>query len=89
MSPEYAQNKPYSSRCAKTGSKAYSIKTDKNLVWIFDDSVDTTLSGTNCAYDRMIMTKLMENYFIGRKGIVEVSDEVSDHHLIWAVFKVD
>jgi hypothetical protein len=58
-------------------------------VWIFGDQVDTTVSGTNCAYDRMIMTKSMERYFTGRKGIAEVSDDVSDHHMIWAEFKVD
>jgi len=31
----------------------------------------------------------MERYFTGRKGIAEVSDDVSDHHMIWAEFKVD
>lgn len=85
-----SQDRPYSSKCAQTGGRGYRIRQDNNLVWIFDDHADTTVSGTNCSYDRMIMTKRMKRFYTGQKGIVEVTDDrVSDHHMIWASFNFE
>ncbi len=56
-------------------------------IWPFGDDVDTTVSGTDCAYDRFIFTSPTSEDFTGRLGIVRgMPPTVSDHYLIWAEF---
>lgn len=52
-----------------------------NYNWIIKDSEDTTVSATNCAYDRYITTKDIE---IKAYGIdKEITEDMSDHYIIW------
>ena len=44
--------------------------------WVVDDNSDTTVSKTDCAYDR----------FIFKNPTTNITDEVSDHYLVWAEF---
>jgi deoxyribonuclease-1-like protein len=56
-------------------------------IWPFGDDVDTTVSGTDCAYDRFIFRGPTSEDFTGRLGMVRgMPPDVSDHYLIWAEF---
>jgi len=59
-------------------------------VWTIGDSKDTTVSSTDCAYDRIIINRNMANEFVGsdvyKTGITK---EVSDHYLVYAVFEAE
>lgn len=49
--------------------------------WIISDIADTTVGATNCAYDRIIVSK---NINIKNYGIyTNVTAEESDHYLVW------
>lgn len=72
---------------------SYLSESDSNALmapgftWVIGDSDDTTVSGTDCAYDRFIFQSTTTEDYIGECGIVtEVEDEISDHYLIWAEF---
>lgn len=55
--------------------------------WVVNDDEDTTVSGTNCAYDRFIFSWPTGWNWTGKYGIVKnIPDNVSDHYLIWAEF---
>lgn len=55
--------------------------------WIIGDEEDTTVSATDCAYDRFIWDYGRYDFFNGNYGIYKnITDEVSDHYLIWAEF---
>jgi endonuclease/exonuclease/phosphatase family metal-dependent hydrolase len=56
-------------------------------IWAVEDSADTTVSNTDCAYDRFIFTKEVQDYYTGQWGVVtDISLDVSDHYLVWAEF---
>lgn len=56
-------------------------------IWVVDDTTDTTVSGTDCAYDRFIFKLATSEDFTGEWGVVkEIPDNVSDHYLVWAEF---
>lgn len=58
--------------------------------WIIPNYADTTASKTDCAYDRMILTKSMNKHFTGKWGVViDTPEDVSDHYLVWAEFKTE
>jgi len=53
--------------------------------WLVKDEDDTTVSGTDCAYDRIILNSDAQGEFISygiSKDMVE--EGVSDHYLVWA-----
>ena len=59
-------------------------------IWVIPDDTDTTVSRTDCAYDRVIFGEATKEDFTGRWGVVrDIPDNVSDHNLIWAEFWVD
>ena len=59
-------------------------------IWIVPDTADTTVSGTDCAYDRIIFQDATLEDFTGNWGIVEdIPKSVSDHYLIWGEFWTD
>ncbi|ELU01904.1 hypothetical protein CAPTEDRAFT_100138 [Capitella teleta] len=41
------------------------LRTESRFTWIIDDDVDTTVSPTQCAYDRFVLTGHVANSFIG------------------------
>ena len=57
--------------------------------WIIKDSDDTTVSDTNCAYDRIIMDSDAYNEYqdsgIDMSGI---NKDLSDHYVVWVELKV-
>jgi deoxyribonuclease-1-like protein len=67
------------------------LATDHRFYWLIDDSSDTTTSGTNCAYDRIVIAgqELLENVVPGSTGVLRfdaiyqltesVMEAVSDH----------
>ncbi|MBM2827192.1 MAG: Endonuclease/Exonuclease/phosphatase family protein [Dehalococcoidia bacterium] len=59
-----------------------------DYIWVIDDSTDTTVSTTDCAYDRFIFKNPTTEDFTGNWGIVreKITDAISDHYLIWAEF---
>lgn len=60
---------------------------DMTYFWLIDDDADTTVSQTNCAYDRFICKSPTLEDYTGEWGIVtDIADNVSDHYLIWAEF---
>ena len=59
----------------------------QEYTWVVEDDSDTTVSGTDCAYDRFICKKSTAEDYTGNWGIYkEVLDDISDHYLIWAEF---
>ena len=56
--------------------------------WVVNDTSDTTVSASNCAYDRFIFGKVAtQGDFTGNWGIIkDIPENVSDHYLVWAEF---
>jgi len=56
----------------------------ESLVWVINDDEDTTVSQTNCAYDRILMNgdayKNYEGSGVDKNGI---TGKVSDHYIVW------
>lgn len=51
--------------------------------WVIKDTDDTTVSKTNCAYDRIIINNDMKKEYI-RYGIYKnITKELSDHYPVW------
>ncbi|XP_061178392.1 deoxyribonuclease-1-like [Saccostrea echinata] len=44
---------------SRTKMKELSIRNDTTYKWLIDDYQDTTVSGTNCAYDRVVVHGLL------------------------------
>jgi deoxyribonuclease-1-like protein len=60
-----------------------------NWNWLIEDNEDTTVSATDCAYDRIILNNdAYEEY--SNKGIYkkDITKDVSDHYLVWVELKV-
>jgi deoxyribonuclease-1-like protein len=61
-----------------------------SYIWVVDDSSDTTVSSTDCAYDRFIFGEATRADYTGSWGIdLNVPKEVSDHYPVWAEFYVE
>lgn len=60
-----------------------------NWNWIIEDNQDTTVSTTNCAYDRIILNndakKELADFGIEKK---EITSSISDHYLVWVELKI-
>ena len=70
-------------------SDSISLK-DPGYIWLIPDSIDTTVSSTDCAYDRIIFKSPTSEDFTGNYGIeTNITSDVSDHYLIWAEFYTD
>jgi endonuclease/exonuclease/phosphatase family metal-dependent hydrolase len=64
----------------------YSLGNDfRTWQWVIND--DTTVSGSDCAYDRIIINQNFYSYFI-QSGIYSqnITKELSDHYLIYSIF---
>jgi endonuclease/exonuclease/phosphatase family metal-dependent hydrolase len=59
-----------------------------SLKWIIPDDTDTNLAKSDCAYDRIVLSHNLMNYFKGDYGVDRSfsSKVVSDHYPVW--FKV-
>lgn len=66
------------------------------FIWVFDNSADTTVGPSRCAYDRLIFTEGTEEDYTGKHGVFEFDKEyglsrakalkISDHYPVWAEF---
>ena len=56
--------------------------------YLINDGEDTTVSSTDCAYDRIILNseldKMLVNYGIDKS----ITKEESDHYLVWVEFEL-
>lgn len=62
----------------------------RQYFWIIPDSADTTVSKSNCAYDRIIIPYDLKSRFAGKSGVdSRITDDMSDHYLVWAEFYIN
>jgi deoxyribonuclease-1-like protein len=58
-----------------------------NEYWIIQGNDDTTATNSNCAYDRIIINRDMQEEYI-RYGIYKnITTEISDHYPVWMEIK--
>ncbi len=62
---------------------------DSSFVWAIPDDVDTTVSKTNCAYDRIIFSNSVQDNFLGYGIMSDVNLEHSDHYLVFGAFSTN
>jgi endonuclease/exonuclease/phosphatase family metal-dependent hydrolase len=57
--------------------------------WLIKDNQDTTLSQTDCAYDRLIVNADLNNEILS-SGIdtSEITNNISDHYIVWMEIKI-
>lgn len=70
---------------------------NSSFTWVVPDSADTTVKGTDCAYDRIILSQGAASHFTGQWGVLRFDREyglnqsaaeaVSDHYPVWAEFR--
>jgi deoxyribonuclease-1/deoxyribonuclease-1-like protein len=53
-------------------------------LWAIDDEQDTTVSSTNCAFDRIILDKDAKKEYKESGVYKEITKDLSDHYLVWA-----
>lgn len=67
-----------------------------NYKWLISDDMDTTVSNTDCAYDRIIISNSTDRYYINSgvdrydiplNVILEDQKQISDHYPVYARFK--
>jgi endonuclease/exonuclease/phosphatase family metal-dependent hydrolase len=61
----------------------------KDWKWIIKDNDDTTATGSNCAYDRIIMNANAYREYYSYGIYKNTSKEASDHYLIWVAVIAD
>jgi hypothetical protein len=57
--------------------------------WVIPDDEDTTVKGSTCAYDRIIINSGAENNYVSYGIMRNVSGEQSDHFLVYSVYRTD
>jgi deoxyribonuclease-1-like protein len=63
---------------------------EPEYIWVVGDDADTTVAGTDCAYDRFIFRAPTREDFTGSWGITGgIEDYASDHYLVWAEFSTE
>jgi len=84
---------------SKTELKNISLRNDARFLWAINDNVDTTMTASNCAYDRLVLAgaNLQRNYVPGSavpykfnvelKLTEELALEVSDHYPVEMRFR--
>lgn len=64
--------------------------------WLIPNQMDTNVAGDSCAYDRIIITESMADYFTGDAGVFRFDEiyeldcdpkKVSDHYPVYGVFQ--
>ena len=58
---------------------------NENYTWVIPDYADTNLASSNCAYDRIVISKNTNEYFNGNWGVDNTftNDSISDHWPVW------
>jgi hypothetical protein len=77
----------YNADCSYVSSEELwqSPMRDSNYTWLISDSVDTTVSSTDCAYDRIVTTGDLSGRLVGTWGVDQSfsTTNVSDHYPVW------
>lgn len=68
-------------------------------IWVIDNTADTTVGGTDCSYDRIVITDTASEDYTQKYGVYrfdtvhglseEHAKKVSDHYPVWAEFWVN
>jgi len=60
------------------------------FLWAIPNEADTNLAGSNCTYDRMVLTGEIKNNFDGVWGVDDTFSEstISDHWPVWIELKI-
>lgn len=71
---------------------------DASYRWLISNSMDTNIAESSCTYDRIIITKELDDISIKRAGVFRFNDvfaltdndarNVSDHYPVWVDFTV-
>ncbi|MCK5107650.1 MAG: hypothetical protein KAQ83_02905, partial [Nanoarchaeota archaeon] len=56
--------------------------------WVIDNGMDTTVAKSDNTYDRIIMNEDMYEEYYTKGVYTNVSQDVSDHYLVWAQIKI-
>jgi len=56
--------------------------------YLIDDNEDTTVSSTDCAYDRIIMNDDSYEEYVDYGIYKEITSEQSDHYLVWVELEI-
>lgn len=56
---------------------------EEDLIWLLGDNEDTTVSSTDCAYDRIIVSTELSGTVVAHGLDRDIKKEESDHYLIW------
>lgn len=56
-------------------------------IWLITDEMDTTVTSTNCAYDRIIASPSMAPYLVNPGVNTNVTLKESDHYIVWIKIK--
>jgi hypothetical protein len=78
----------YNADCSYASSEELwsSPMRNSNYTWLVPDSADTTVSSSDCAYDRIVTTGDLSGRLVGNWGIDTSSfttSNVSDHYPVW------
>ncbi len=77
----------YNADCSYVSSEELwqSPMRNSTYTWLIGDSVDTTVSSTDCAYDRIVTTGDLSGRLVGSWGVDQSfsSTNVSDHYPVW------
>ena len=78
----------YNADCSYASSEELwsSPMRNSNYTWLVPDSADTTVSSTDCAYDRIVTTGELSGRLVGTWGVDSSSfstTNVSDHYPVW------
>ncbi len=82
--------------CSYFNENSVALRSDVNYFWAINNTIDTTTKGTDCTYDRIIITDPANTDFTGEAGVFrfdtaynltyESTIAVSDHYPVYASF---
>ncbi len=62
----------------------------EEFLWAIPNEADTNLAGSNCTYDRIVLTGEIKNNFDGKWGVDDTFSEssISDHWPVWIELEI-
>lgn len=61
----------------------------ENWEWLISDNQDTTISKTDCAYDRILLNQDSYEDVLSYGIEKDINSEMSDHYLVWVELKIE
>ena len=89
----------FNADCRYFNEASYSsVFSSGEYTWIIKNGEDTTVSKTDCTYDRIVTTLTVNEDYAGKNGVYRFDNvygfdrkqakKVSDHYPVWAEFYV-